>query len=207
MIWAEELSASLDQALGVVVFHRVEVTHIQQLALTLAERINAMVEQNEKTIDAKLGGTPGWTERGDGGKGDKRGEQAQERKGRSERTRGGAAGRGKFHQTFDYSMNSDWHPQDCEEDDQQDLPKVSEMAYRRRQPQGFGRFFFSRRGWCRMPVSKCKFFHDNNASASACCTRFCTFDYCHTISSVMTTPSQADRITLLHIVLQASECK
>lgn len=94
MIWNEELSASLDQLTGVIVFHRIESTRAQQLAQTLADRIAALVEQNEKSLDAKLGGVTGWTDRNEA-KGEKRGEQAQERKGRGERTRGGASARGK----------------------------------------------------------------------------------------------------------------
>lgn len=82
MIWSEELSASLDQSAGVVVFHRVELTRTQQLAQVLADKVSAMVEQNEKTLDNKLGGSTGWGDRGEGGKGDKR-EQVQERKGRT----------------------------------------------------------------------------------------------------------------------------
>jgi translation initiation factor 3 subunit C len=89
MIWHEELSASLDQSAGVVVFHRVELTRTQQLAQVLADKVSAMVEQNEKTLDNKLGGSTGWGDRGEGGKGDKR-EQVQERKGRAG-GRGGAS--------------------------------------------------------------------------------------------------------------------
>jgi hypothetical protein len=88
MIWNEELSASIDQSGGVVVFHRIELTRPQQLAQTLAEKVAAMVEQNEKAIDLKLGNTPGWT-REDGNKG---GEQTQERRGRREGARGGLRG-------------------------------------------------------------------------------------------------------------------
>jgi len=81
MIWNEELSASLDQSAGVVAFHRVELTRTQQLAQVLADKVNTLVEQNEKTLDNKLGGSTGWGDRGEGGKGDKR-EQVQERRGR-----------------------------------------------------------------------------------------------------------------------------
>ncbi|KAH9858870.1 eukaryotic translation initiation factor 3 subunit 8 [Lenzites betulinus] len=91
MIWNEELAASLDQAAGVVVFNRVEFTRTQQLAQTLADKVNALVEQNEKALDQKLGISTSWNERADGGKGDKRGEQTQERSRRGDR-RGGARG-------------------------------------------------------------------------------------------------------------------
>lgn len=94
MIWTEELPASLDQSAGVIVFHRVELTRPQQLAQILAEKIGVMVEQNEKALDIRLGGAIAWGDRVDGLKGDKRGEQAQERRGRGER-RGGMSARGK----------------------------------------------------------------------------------------------------------------
>ena len=94
MIWTEELPASLDQSAGVIVFHRIEPTRPQQLAQILAEKVGAMVEQNEKALDIRLGGTTSWGDRADGQKGDKRGEQTQERRGRGER-RGGTRG-GKF---------------------------------------------------------------------------------------------------------------
>ncbi|OBZ68150.1 Eukaryotic translation initiation factor 3 subunit C [Grifola frondosa] len=92
MIWNEELSASLDQSAGVIVFHRIELSRAQQLAQTLADKVASMVEQNEKALDLKLGVTATWTDRADGGKGDKRGEQTQERRGRGERNRGGVRG-------------------------------------------------------------------------------------------------------------------
>lgn len=91
MIWTEELAASLDQGLGVIVFHQVELARIQQLGLTLSERAAALVEQNEKALDVKQGVST-WGERAEGQKGEKRGEQTGERKGRSERTRGTARG-------------------------------------------------------------------------------------------------------------------
>ena len=98
MIWNEELSASLDQMSGVIVFHRAELTRTQQLALTVAERIAGMVEQNEKSLDGTRAGAGerNWGDRGDASKGEKRGEQTQERRGRSERSRGGLAARGSL---------------------------------------------------------------------------------------------------------------
>jgi translation initiation factor 3 subunit C len=39
MIWTDELPASLDQIDGVVVFHRVEQTRVQQLAQELASKV------------------------------------------------------------------------------------------------------------------------------------------------------------------------
>lgn len=93
MVWNEELSASLDQSGGVIVFHRIELSRTQQAALVVAEKISAMVEQSEKTLDNKMGNVGGWAERADGAKGDKRGEQAQGHdRGRGERTRGTRGG-------------------------------------------------------------------------------------------------------------------
>ncbi|KAJ7783033.1 eukaryotic translation initiation factor 3 subunit 8 N-terminus-domain-containing protein [Mycena metata] len=110
MIWNEELSASLDQSGGVVVFHRIELSRAQQLAQTIADKVGAMLEQNEKALDIKMGGTGGWGDRADGNKGEKRGEQTQERRGRGERTRGtrgGARGRGaRFAQGLGNEMPS-----------------------------------------------------------------------------------------------------
>ncbi|TRM69638.1 eukaryotic translation initiation factor 3 domain-containing protein [Schizophyllum amplum] len=109
MIWNEELSASLDQSGGVVVFHRIEMSRAQQLAQTLSDKLGTMVDQNEKTLDVKMGGGGGWGDRADGTKGEKRGEQTQERRGRGERTRGGArgggrGGRGRFAQGLGNQM-------------------------------------------------------------------------------------------------------
>lgn len=91
MIWNEELSASLDHAATVVVFHRIEITRSHQLAQALADKLNTLVEQNEKALDQKLGNAANWNDRGDGQKGDKRGEQTQERRKGGER-RGGIRG-------------------------------------------------------------------------------------------------------------------
>jgi len=88
MIWNEELSASLDQSGGVVVFQRIELSRSQQIAQVISEKVAAMLDQNEKTLDIKVGGTSGWGDRNDGAKNEKRGEQTQERRGRGERTRG-----------------------------------------------------------------------------------------------------------------------
>jgi len=88
MVWNEELAASLDQSSGVIVFHRIQLTSPQQLAQTIAEKIGNLVEQNEKTLDNKFGSNNVWSDRADGTKGEKRGEQVQERRGHGERTRG-----------------------------------------------------------------------------------------------------------------------
>jgi len=97
MIWNEELSASFDQAAGVIVFHRIELTRTQQLAQVLADKVSALVDQNEKSLDVKLGGSTGWGDRTEGAKGDKReqvqGERRGGRRGGSTRGRGGRGGR------------------------------------------------------------------------------------------------------------------
>ncbi|KIL68985.1 hypothetical protein M378DRAFT_8398 [Amanita muscaria Koide BX008] len=87
MIWNEELSASIDQSDGVVIFHHCEFSRTQSLAQIIADKVAGLVDQNEKALDAKIGGISGWVDRAEGAKGDKR-EQAQERRGRGERTRG-----------------------------------------------------------------------------------------------------------------------
>jgi len=107
MIWSEELSASLDYAaapdgsgtkLPIVIFHRVELTRLQQLAQTLADKVNNMVEANEKALDSKIssggGGAGSWGD-GDrklGGEGDGRRTERTSRGGRG--GRGGISGRG-----------------------------------------------------------------------------------------------------------------
>ncbi|KAF8473797.1 eukaryotic translation initiation factor 3 subunit 8 N-terminus-domain-containing protein, partial [Gautieria morchelliformis] len=94
MIWNEELAASLDQSSGVVVFHRVEVMHVQQLAQSLADKLGTMMEQNEKGLDLKLGGGSAWADRTDGTKQEKRtSDQAGERRRTGEQW-GGTASRG-----------------------------------------------------------------------------------------------------------------
>lgn len=97
MIWSEELSASLDQQAGVLIFYRIELSRTQQLAQVLADKVNSLVEQNEKALDVKLGPTASWNDRADGGKGEKRGEQTAERRRGGDRrggARGGSRGRG-----------------------------------------------------------------------------------------------------------------
>ena len=55
MIVNDELAASLDTTLNVIVFQRSEHTKVQQLALALAERANGLLEQKEWFLDSKLG--------------------------------------------------------------------------------------------------------------------------------------------------------
>lgn len=88
MIWSEELAASLDPMHGVVVLHRLELSKTQQLAQTLAERANTMLEQNERLLDAKLGEGKERV----GGAGGERGERGEGGGQRREGRRGGASG-------------------------------------------------------------------------------------------------------------------
>ena len=92
MIYNEELAASVDPTAGVVVFHRLELTKVQQLAQTLAERANTMLEQNERLLDAKLG--EGKDQRTGGG-GDREREGGQSGHRRERRGGGAARGRGR----------------------------------------------------------------------------------------------------------------
>ncbi|ORY35012.1 putative eukaryotic translation initiation factor subunit [Naematelia encephala] len=64
MIYSDELAASLDPIDGVVIFHRVEQTEVQRLSQQLAERAAMLLEQNEKTLDQKLGSQNRGEERG-----------------------------------------------------------------------------------------------------------------------------------------------
>lgn len=89
MICNEELAASLDHAEGAVVFHRVELTRVQQLTQAIADRVALLVESNEKALDSKLGGAASWGDNRPENKAD-RGDQQQER--RRGEGRGGARG-------------------------------------------------------------------------------------------------------------------
>ncbi|WFD44839.1 Translation initiation factor 3 subunit c [Malassezia psittaci] len=57
MIWKDELAATLDAKNKVIVFQRMELNRIEQLSLALADRANAMLDQNEWLLDSKLGDT------------------------------------------------------------------------------------------------------------------------------------------------------
>jgi translation initiation factor 3 subunit C len=71
MIYKDELQASLDAIDQVIVFKTVEQTEIQRLSLQLADRVNALVEQNERALDQKLNqGQPSDRNKGDAGGGD-----------------------------------------------------------------------------------------------------------------------------------------
>ncbi|UZJ56456.1 hypothetical protein CBS101457_005776 [Exobasidium rhododendri] len=63
LIWNEELQASLDFKKGsnqdgedgFIILHRLELNKVQLLAQQLAEKANGLLEQNERSLDAKLG--------------------------------------------------------------------------------------------------------------------------------------------------------
>lgn len=56
MMINEELHASWDQPSGTIVLHRVEPTRLQYLAMQLADKVGAFVENNERTLDTRTGG-------------------------------------------------------------------------------------------------------------------------------------------------------
>ncbi|KAE8209010.1 hypothetical protein CF327_g6952 [Tilletia walkeri] len=107
MIWADELGggASIDSLTGVVVLQREQLSKVQQLAQTLAERASTLLEQNERLLDSKLGepgSGPGQGKGGAGaGVGGERGERGEggregaRREGRRGGGQGGGRGRGR----------------------------------------------------------------------------------------------------------------
>ncbi len=82
MIWTEELPASLDPFNKVVVLHRQELSKVQQLAQTLADKVAYTLDQNEKTLAAEAAKASGET-RGERTGGDRdRNENGPGREGR-----------------------------------------------------------------------------------------------------------------------------
>ncbi|WWC73444.1 eukaryotic translation initiation factor 3 subunit C [Kwoniella pini CBS 10737] len=55
MIYIDELQASLDQIDGVIIFHKIELNEVQRLTQQLAEKTVNLLDQNEKSLDLKLG--------------------------------------------------------------------------------------------------------------------------------------------------------
>ncbi|XP_046685808.1 eukaryotic translation initiation factor 3 subunit C-like [Homalodisca vitripennis] len=61
MIINEELMASLDDPTQTVVMHRSEPSRLQSLALQLADKVNNLVESNERIFEMKQGKLlPAW---------------------------------------------------------------------------------------------------------------------------------------------------
>ncbi|KAF2687165.1 eukaryotic translation initiation factor 3 subunit C [Lentithecium fluviatile CBS 122367] len=89
MISHEELAAALDQVNSAIIFRKgVELSRLQTLSLSLADKASGLIESNEKTLEQRTQGTAHAFERqhGPGGRGG--------RGGRGRGGRGGGMGRG-----------------------------------------------------------------------------------------------------------------
>ncbi|KAI6251455.1 Eukaryotic translation initiation factor 3 subunit C [Erysiphe necator] len=76
MISHEELAAALDQVSSSIIFRKgVELSRLQSLALTLADKASGLIESNERTLETRTQGTANAFERqgGRGGRGGQRG--------------------------------------------------------------------------------------------------------------------------------------
>lgn len=96
MIWNETIAASLDRKSTLLVLHRENRSALQQMALVLADRISAGVNENERTAALKFGDS----ESGRDNRGDRQSAQdgsGGQRRGRSGRGRGGHRGGGSRH--------------------------------------------------------------------------------------------------------------
>lgn len=91
MISHEELAAALDQVNSAIIFRKgVELSRLQQLALTLSDKASGLIESNEKTLEQRTQGTANAFQRQGGrGGGEGRGGRGGGRGGR-----GGGGGRG-----------------------------------------------------------------------------------------------------------------
>lgn len=70
MIANEEIAAALDQVNHAIVFRKgVELSRLQTLSLTLADKANNLMEMNERYLEQKTQGQGGFEERGEGGRG------------------------------------------------------------------------------------------------------------------------------------------
>ncbi|KAF1953662.1 eukaryotic translation initiation factor 3 subunit C [Byssothecium circinans] len=87
MISHEELGAALDQVNSAIIFRKgVELSRLQTLSLSLADKASGLIEANEKTLEQRTQGTAHAFERQQGGRGG--------RGGRGRGGRGGGMGRG-----------------------------------------------------------------------------------------------------------------
>lgn len=94
MIWNETIAASLDRKSALLVLHRENRSALQQMALVLADRISAGVNENERTAALKFGDSESG---GRDNRGDRQSAQdgsGGQRRGRSGRGRGGHRGGG-----------------------------------------------------------------------------------------------------------------
>ncbi|MBW0500433.1 hypothetical protein O181_040148 [Austropuccinia psidii MF-1] len=98
MIWKEELSgASLDQIGKAVVLSKQELTKLQQLTISLIDKVNGMAETNDRYLESKIGADRDGGNRGLGGGDRKDGEiQRGPRRGGGARNYRGGRGRGTF---------------------------------------------------------------------------------------------------------------
>ena len=55
MIINDELRAALDEPSSMIVLHRAEPTRLQSLALQLSDKINVLLDNNEKIFSARTG--------------------------------------------------------------------------------------------------------------------------------------------------------
>lgn len=97
IIWNEELDASLDQVVGVVVLQSTELSQIQRLALTLADKASQMADNSERYLDSKISNGE---QRADGVRAERteRGEGGRERRGGGRGRGGPRGGRGSSQQ-------------------------------------------------------------------------------------------------------------
>jgi len=106
MIWNEQLSASLDSKSEVLVLHRETRSPLQQMAISLADKIGQMLNENERTANAKLGEADQNREQ----RGDRREQQQDgQRRGGERRPRGTGhrgRGRGNFNNTMGRALRA-----------------------------------------------------------------------------------------------------
>ncbi|PVI01406.1 eukaryotic translation initiation factor 3 subunit C [Periconia macrospinosa] len=90
MISHEELGAALDQVNSAIIFRKgVELSRLQTLSLSLADKASGLIEANEKTLEQRTQGTAHAFERQQGG----RGGRGRGGRGRGGMGRGGGGGR------------------------------------------------------------------------------------------------------------------
>jgi len=89
MIHHEELAAALDQVNSAIIFRKgVELSRLQSLALTMADKAQNLIESNERTLEQRTAGSANAFER----QGGQRGGRGGARGGRGRGGRGGAFG-------------------------------------------------------------------------------------------------------------------